>query len=227
MDLLASLHALLPYVDAVLSSVWLLPVLVLLIAVDGPLPMLPSETLLMSAAAAAFGAHSVLGVAGLFLAALVGSVLGDLVVFGLGRSSNLIVPGAAHGDSAIASWVRSNVFRRPVVALVGARFVPGGRLVSTAAAGRLGVPRPQFVLGSVLSSALWAVYMLVVGLALGPMVGGNPLMCVLAGVVMAVLTAGSFAIGTRVRTALGARRAAAASQRAGSGERAEPVFVSR
>ncbi|RZT87753.1 membrane protein DedA with SNARE-associated domain [Pseudonocardia sediminis] len=200
MDLFAFFHT-------VLHSVWLLPVLVLMIAVDGPVPMLPSETLLMSAAAAAFGAHSTWAVAGLFFAALVGSVLGDLAVFGLGRSSNKILPRAADGDSGIASWVRANIFRRPVVALVGARFVPGGRLVSTAAAGRLGLPVRHFLLGSVLSSAVWAVYMLVIGLALGPMTGGNPLLCVLAGGVMAVLTAGIFAVGARVRAAVHRRRA--------------------
>lgn len=220
MDLFALFHA-------VLYSPWLLPALVLLIAVDGPVPMLPSETLLMSAAAAAFGAHSVLGVAGLFLAALAGSVLGDLLVFGLGRSSNRLLPRAAHGESGIAAWVRANIFRRPVVALVGARFVPGGRLVSTAAAGRLGVPVRQFAVGTVLSSALWAVYMLVVGLAVGPMVGGNPLLCVLAGAVMAVLTAGAFAAGSRIRAARRRRVGAPTPPSARTARRVEPAFARR
>ncbi|MBW0104884.1 DedA family protein [Pseudonocardia sp. KRD291] len=217
MDLFAFFHA-------VLHSMWLLPALVLMIAVDGPVPMLPSETLLMSAAASAFGERSVAAVIGLFVAALAGSVLGDLAVFGLGRSSNRILPRAADGDSGVASWVRANIFRRPVVALVGARFVPGGRLVSTAAAGRLGLPLRRFLLGSLVSSAVWAVYMLVVGLALGPMTGGNPLLCILAGGVMAVLTAGAFAIGTRIRSAVHRRRAAVVSTR---GRTAEPVLASR
>ena len=216
-DLFAFFHA-------VLHSVWLLPSLVLMIAVDGPVPMLPSETLLMSAAASAFGAHDVLTVTGLFVAALVGSVLGDLAVFGLGRTSNRILPRAADGDSGIASWVRANIFRRPVVALVGARFVPGGRLVSTAAAGRLGLPTRYFLLGSAISSTVWAGYMLVVGLALGPMTGGNPLLCVLAGAVMAVLTAGAFAVGSRVRTALRRRREVVVPHAECPGE---PVLASR
>ncbi|MDN5918228.1 MAG: VTT domain-containing protein [Pseudonocardia sp.] len=217
MDLFAFFHT-------VLHSVWLLPVLVVLIAVDGPVPMLPSETLLMSAAAAAFGAHSAVAVTGLFLAAFVGSVLGDLAVFGLGRSSNRILPRAAHGDSGIASWVRANIFRRPVVALVGARFVPAGRLVSTAAAGRLGLPLRRFLPGSMLSSAAWAVYMLVVGLALGPMTGGDPLRCILAGGVMAVLTAGAFTIGTRIRDAAHRRRGTVVPGETPSGE---PALAAR
>jgi membrane protein DedA with SNARE-associated domain len=86
--------------------------------------------------------------------------------------------------------------------------VPGGRLVSTAAAGRLGLPPRRLLAGSVASSILWAVYMLVIGFAVGPMTGGNPLMCVAAGAVMAVVTAGGYAVASRIRTAVLRRRSA-------------------
>jgi membrane-associated protein len=95
--------------------------------------------------------------------------------------------------------VRANLFHRPVVALVGARLLPGGRLVSTAAAGRVGLPLRRFLPGSLVSSAVWSVYMLAVGMLLGPMVGGNPFLSLAAGVVMAVLTAGGFAVIQRLR----------------------------
>jgi membrane-associated protein len=185
--------------DACLHSLWLLPVLAVLIAADGPVPVLPSETILMSAAAAAFGIHDVRGTVGLFAAALVGSVAGDLLAFWLGRSSNRLLPAAAHADSGLGHWVRANLFHRPVVALVGARLLPGGRLVSTAAAGRVGLPLRRFLPGSLVSSAVWSVYMLAVGMLLGPMVGGNPFLSLAAGVVMAVLTAGGFAVIQRLR----------------------------
>ncbi|TCK21012.1 DedA family protein [Pseudonocardia endophytica] len=221
MDLLATLQAVQPLMDAVLHSAWLLPALVALIAIDGPVPMLPSETLLMSAAAAAFGSHDGLGVAGLFVAALAGSVLGDLAVFGMGRTSTRILPRAADAENGLAAWVRANLFRRPVVALVGARFVPGGRLVSTAAAGRLGLPLRRLLLGSAVSSVLWSVYMLVIGFAVGPMTGGNPLMCVAAGAVMAVVTAGAYAVGARIRAAVLRRRSPVAAATA------RPAFAAR
>ncbi len=193
--------------DAVLHSIWLVPVLVVLIAVDGPFPVLPSETLLMSAAAAAFGVGDAYEVGGLFVAAVLGSVLGDLLVFALGRSSHRVLHRADAG-CALSRWVRAKMLHRPLVALVGARFVPGGRLVSTAAAGRVGLSMRSFLPGSLASSAAWGVYMLVVGMLLGPMVGGNPLLSLAAGVVMAVVTAGAFAVVQRVR----ARRSAAAAE---------------
>ena len=188
-------------VNTCLHSIWLLPVLVVMIAVDGPVPVLPSETLLMSAVAAAFGTGDVRAVVGLFAAALVGSLIGDLFTFGLGRSSNRLLPRAAHAECALSRWVRANLFHRPVVALVGARMLPGGRLVSTAASGRVGLSLRSFLRGSVASSTVWCIYMLTISGLLGPLVGGNPLLSLAAGVVMAVVTAGGFALARRIRAA--------------------------
>ena len=182
-----------------LHSLWLLPVLAVMIAADGPVPVLPSETILMSAAASAFGVGDVRGIVGLFAAALVGSLAGDLLCFWLGRSSNRFLPAAAHAEHGLAQWVRANLHHRPVTVLVGARLLPGGRLVSTAAAGRVGLPMRRFLAGSLASSAVWSAYMLAIGMALGPIVGGNPFLSLAAGAVMAVVTAGGFALVQRLR----------------------------
>jgi membrane protein DedA with SNARE-associated domain len=191
---------------AVLTSVWLLPVLMVLIAADGPFPILPTETLLMSAWVLAVAEQNVPTVIALFLVAVVGSVFGDLAVFGLGRTSTRVLGRAAHAPSGLATWVRHHMLSRPGLALIGARFVPAGRLVSTAAAGRVGLPVRRFVPWSTASSAVWAAYMLVVGLMLGPLTGGNPLLALLAGAVMAVVTAGGFALIRWVRARRALRR---------------------
>lgn len=184
--------------DAMLRSSWLLPLLLVMIAVDGPFPMFPSETLLMSASAMAFGGRDGGLVAGLFAVAVVGSVLGDLAVFWLGRGSHRVVRRAVDTEGALTAWVRRHLLRRPGIALVGARFVPCGRLVSTAAAGRYGLPLRRFLPWTVVSSAAWAVYMLLIGLALGPITGGSPLLSLLAGAVLAVLTGAAFAVAGRL-----------------------------
>lgn len=182
---------------SVVHSAWLFPMLVVMIAVDAPFPVLPSETLLMTAAAVAFADDDLAVVVALFVVAVVGSVAGDLVTFGLGRSSHRIV--AVKADGGYTGWVRRHLLRRPGVVLVGARFVPGGRLVSTAAAGRFGLTLRRFVPWSVVSSAAWAGYMLGVGRVLEPMTGGNPLLCVVGATVLAVLTGGLFALAQAVR----------------------------
>lgn len=182
--------------EAVVHSVWLLPALVLMIAADGPVPMLPSETLLMTAAAVAFAEGDARMLVGLFLAAVLGSVAGDVLTYGLGRTSNRIVVGSSTGNCS--AWVRRHLLQRPGPVLIGARFVPGGRLVSTAAAGRFGLPLRRFVPWSLASSAAWSAYMLVVGRLLEPITGGDPVLCVVGAAVLAVLTTAVFAIARRL-----------------------------
>lgn len=181
---------------AVVHSGWLLPALPLMIAVDAPFPVFPSETLLMTAVAMAFTEHDTAMLFALFAVAVLGSAVGDLVVYGLGRSSHRLVHGSAEGG--LAAWMRRHLLARPGAALVGARFVPGGRLISTAAAGRFGLPVRLFLPWSLVSSAVWAGYMVGVGRVIEPMTGGNPLLCVLAGTVLAVLSGGLFALGRRI-----------------------------
>ncbi len=183
---------------AVMHSIWLLPLLTAMIAADAPFPVLPSETLLMSASALAFAEHDAVAVLALFVAALIGSAAGDLVTFGLGRSSHRVLARPVDARSGLSVWVGRHLHLRPGTALVGARFVPGGRLVSTAAAGRFGLPLRRFLPWSVASSAAWSAYMLLVGMLLGPLTGGSPLLCLLAGAAMAALTAGMFGIGKRI-----------------------------
>lgn len=194
--------------DMVLHSVWLLPVLIFLIALDGPFPVLPSETLLISATTAAFGVADVGAMFGLFVASVVGSMIGDLFVYGLGRSSNRILRGHGRRDEGLSGWVRRNMYGRPLLVFIGARLLPGGRLASTAAAGRVQLPVPTFLTASAASSTVWAGYMLLVGLVLGPITGGNPFLCVLAGIAMAIITGGGFEIARRLLSAHRARRAA-------------------
>lgn len=193
-------------VGVLLHSVWLLPLLAVLIAADGPLPVLPTETLLVSAWAVAIGEKDVPVLLGLFVVAVVGSAAGDLLVYTLGRGSNRLGARAERADCGISRWVRTHLRHRPGATLVGARFLPAGRLVSTAAAGRFGMRISRFLPWSLASSAAWSTYMLGIGLLLGPITGGAPLLSLLAGAVVAAVTAGGFALARRIRS----RRPAAA-----------------
>lgn len=202
----------------VVHSPWLPLALVVLVAADGPFPMVPSETILMTAYATAFGTGNLLVVGELAAAALLGCLLGDLIVYTFGRSTTRLL--ARHVDRAgpVAARVSTTMLHRPVVALVAARFVPSGRLLSTAIAGRVGVPLRRFVPGSLTSSSLWGAYMMVAGLLLGPVVGDNPLIGLAVGAGMAVVTGSAFGTVCKVRSA---RKASAAPAPAAP----EPVGV--
>jgi membrane protein DedA with SNARE-associated domain len=193
------------HVGALLHSPWLLPVLALMIAIDGPLPVLPSETVLMAAATLAFARHDTAAVLALFAVAVLGSLVGDVLVFWLARGSRRLI-GLTGVENGIAGWVNRHLLARPGYALVGARLLPGGRLVSGAAAGRFGLGLRRFLPWVLISSAVWAGYILAFGLALGPVTGGSPTLCLLAGVAVAVLTGAAFALVQRLH----GRRTAAA-----------------
>jgi membrane-associated protein len=184
-------------VALLLHSAWMLPALALLVALDGPFPVVPSEPVLMTASAIAIGGHDVPLALGLFVAAFVGSVAGDHLLFALGRTSRRV---ARPGTGGIAGWVQRNIAGRPAVTIVGARFVPAGRLVSTSAAGRYGLSLHRFTPCSLASSALWACYMMAMGLLLGPLTGGDPLRGLVAGIAMGALSAGTFALVERLRS---------------------------
>lgn len=175
-----------------LHSPLLLPALAVLVLLDAPFPMVPSEPALMSAYGLAVAERAWWLVGGLFLAAFAGAVIGDVAMWRLGHTTRRVP------DIALTAWIADAVRERPGAALVGARFVPAGRLVSTLAAGRAGVPFATFLPWTALTSALWALSMLVAGLLIAPIVDGDPLRALLAGLAMAVLLGGGAAAVQRI-----------------------------
>ncbi|MGI5131666.1 DedA family protein [Pseudonocardia sp. CA-107938] len=172
----------------VLHSPLLLPTLAVLVLLDAPFPMVPSEAALMSAFGLAVGAHEWWLIPCLVLTAFAGAISGDVLMWRLGRTTRKLP------DVAPTAWISGTVRERPGAVLVGARFVPAGRLVSTLAAGRAGVPFGRYLPWASLTSAAWAVYMLLAGLVIAPLVGGDPVRAFVAGLVMAAVLGGAVAV---------------------------------
>nr|WP_255426760.1 VTT domain-containing protein [Pseudonocardia sp. C8] len=166
------------------------------------MPFLPSEPVLFSAAASALADGDRWRIAALFGAAVAGSLLGDGLLYGAGRSSHTIVRGRAR-DDGVGAWVRRHLHRRPILALVATRLVPGGRLASVTAAGRVRLPLRAFLPATLASSVLWSGWMTGIGVAVGPFTGGDPVRSVLAGIGLAVVVG---AVAAVTRRLLRARR---------------------
>ncbi|BBG04204.1 MULTISPECIES: DedA family protein [Pseudonocardia] len=181
----------------VLDSPWLLPLITLAVICDGPLPLVPSEPVLFSATASALADGDGLRIVALFGAALVGSLLGDALLYGAGRSSNRVV-GGVRRDDGLGAWVRRHLHRRPIVALVATRLIPGGRLASVTAAGRVRLPLRAFVPATLASSLVWSSWMTGIGVIVGPFTHGDPLLSLLAGFLLALLVGGAAGIARRV-----------------------------
>lgn len=153
--------------EAALASPWLLAVIVAMAVVDAPLPVVPSEALIIAAGVAAVtGEQNLLAV---IAAAAFGSFLGECAGYLIGRGIGPAVRTrfAAEGRRA-ENYDRAArlLDRRGGTVLLTARFVPAGRTVATLASGATGYPVARFVgftaVGSVLSAS-WSALLGFVG----------------------------------------------------------------
>ncbi|MFF2346533.1 DedA family protein [Pseudarthrobacter sp. NPDC058119] len=140
---------------------WVIPVVV----GDAIFPPIPSEMLVITG-----GALSAEGRANVFLVlvlAAVASWLGDMVVFNLFRRrlSHVLdrwrwgrrVHSGIH--AALAKAGRSSTYGT----IIGARFIPGGRLATAAASGVANVSVRGFSLCAGLGAVLWACWLVGLG----------------------------------------------------------------
>lgn len=159
---------------------WLLGATYLLIVLDGILPVVPSEALVMALAALDGPPSLPL----LIAVAALGAITGDNLSFAIGRSL-----GPGRFDRLRAGRVaraldagRRQLERRPATVILTGRFVPVGRVAVYLAAGASGYPHRRFLPISIMGGTVWAFYMLSLGLLAAAWVDGNPLFSAAVGV---------------------------------------------
>jgi membrane-associated protein len=144
---------------------WIVPA----VFADAIFPPVPSEMLVITG-----GALSADGRANVFLVAILAALaswLGDLMVFQLfKRRLSHVLDRWSWGREfhsgvhrAIAKAGRSSTYG----AIIGIRFIPGGRLATTAAAGIANVSTRGFSFCAALGGALWAVWSVTLGYVTG------------------------------------------------------------
>lgn len=168
---------------------WLIPALFVFFAVDGVVPPLPSEGVLIGLAAvgASTGAPHWLP---LFLAAAAGAWVGDNVAYLLGRHGRLdrLLERTDRGRRAL-TWARGHFERRGAVIIVVGRWVPVGRAAVNLTAGTAAYSQRRFAAFTVLSGGLWAAWSVGVGTLAGRWVQDNALLASGVGVAVALLVA--------------------------------------
>ncbi|MCM1014187.1 DedA family protein [Brevibacterium sp. XM4083] len=173
-------------IQQTLTSPWLYLLIAVVAALDSLVPIVPSETVVITAAAYAVTGSP--AAAGIIAAATVGALLGDLAAHLVGRG----------GSRATDRWVRSARLRRLLAStaemfavrggamLVAGRFIPGGRTATTIASGMLRYPLPRFLAADVLGALAWAAYSTGIGLLGGAVFADQPLWGVVLGVGIAL-----------------------------------------
>ncbi len=173
---------------ALTASPWIFLAVFVLAMIDGFFPPVPSETIVVGAAAIGASTGSpelvLLG-----LAAAAGAFTGDNIAYTIGR---------AVGTERFR-WMRSGRGRRGVEfarrglerggasAILVARYIPVGRVAVNLTAGAVGYARPRFLLLSLAAAVSWAAYSVAIGALAAHLVGDHPLVGAAASVVLAIL----------------------------------------
>lgn len=220
---------------ALAASPWIYLVVFGLAVLDGLLPPVPSETVVVGAAAlsASTGRPDWALIA---LAAAAGAFTGDNLTYAIGR---------AVGTTRFR-WMRTRrarqaldvaergLMRGGASAIFIARYIPVGRVAVNVTAGAVRYPRQRFVLLSLGAAVTWALYSVAIGTVAGRLVEDQPLLGVAVGVVLAIAIGLAIDRGIawrRRRTERVARRqgtsSSAAANRTGTQPRVVRKTVSR
>ncbi|HKA27555.1 MAG TPA: DedA family protein [Gaiellaceae bacterium] len=146
------------------ASGWAYLILFLLAFFDALVPIVPSETSVITAGvlAAAGDLNLTLVVA----AAAAGAFLGDNTAYLVGsRYGTRINDRFFNGEKARrrVEWAQRQVTERGGELILIARFIPGGRTVVTLSCGTLGYPWPRFVVFDAVAALGWALYASLLG----------------------------------------------------------------
>jgi membrane-associated protein len=140
------------------------PVVFVATAADVLLPLIPSETIVITASVLA--AQGELLIVGIVPLVALGALLGDNLCYLLGRKIGDPVAARLFGSEkgqARLKWAERALRRRGMVLIGVGRFIPGGRTATTFAAGTLEMPYRSFLVADAFAACLWAVYISMLG----------------------------------------------------------------
>ncbi|MDR6865911.1 membrane protein DedA with SNARE-associated domain [Microbacterium resistens] len=171
------------------SSPWMLLVMFAVAAIDAVFPPVPSETVLVAGAAAAMASGDVAIVPALCLVAALGAALGDNLAYALGRKlgSRRFAWMERPKVAAAFAHARTALNRNGAALIIGARYIPVGRVAVNMSAGALGYPWRRFLPVSIVAGITWAAYGAAIGLIAGSWVKDQPLVAAVLGVVIAMI----------------------------------------
>jgi membrane-associated protein len=175
--------------ELVSSSPWTYAVILGIAALDAVLPLVPSETAVISAGVLAGTGDLQLGL--VIAAGAAGAYAGDSSAYLLGRRADERFKRTLfRGDKGARrqAWAERTLERHGGPLIFGARFVPGGRTATTVSAGALRMRWARFAAFAAMAAFGWASYAALMGYLGGRAFEDNPLWGLLVGFGLAALT---------------------------------------
>jgi membrane-associated protein len=148
-------------VDSLLSYL----IAVLVPALDAVLPVLPSETVVITLGVATAGSADP-RIALLIFCSAAGAFLGDNLCYLLGRRFGPWMERRFfRGEKGAQrrAWAERSLERYGMPLIVVCRFIPGGRTAVTLCCGIIGYQRRRFVIATAAAGVIWASYSFFIG----------------------------------------------------------------
>jgi membrane-associated protein len=169
------------------TSPWAYLLLFAMALFDGVLPVLPAESLLITA-----GMYAASGPPNFFLVVALGAsgaFIGDHLAYLIGRSSGgrlgrWLPPGTRRGN--LLDWAGRTLAARGGLILVVARYIAGGRNAATMTMGAVGYPLRSFSFFDSIGTLSWAFTSTLIGYVGGVAFEGHPARGVLFSIGLAV-----------------------------------------
>jgi membrane-associated protein len=186
--------------ELVSASPWTYAVILGIAALDAVLPLVPSETAVISAGVLAGAGDLSLGL--VIAAGAAGAYAGDSSAYLLGRSADERLKRTLFRGGKGArrqAWAEGMLERHGGPLIFGARFVPGGRTATTVSAGALRMRWARFAAFAAMAALGWASYAALMGYVGGRAFEDNPLWGLLVGFGLAALTFAAVEVARRAR----------------------------
>jgi membrane protein DedA with SNARE-associated domain len=146
------------------ASGWAYLILFLFAFLDALVPIVPSETAVITAGVVAASGDLSLGL--IIPAAAAGAFLGDNTAYLIGRRfGGRLTDRFFSGEKATErmAWAEVQLSERGGELIVVARFIPGGRTAVALSAGTLGYAWRRFVVFDLAATLIWASYAALLG----------------------------------------------------------------
>jgi len=146
------------------ASGWAYAIVFLLAFLDAIVPIVPSETAVITAGVVA--AAGDLSLALVIAAAALGAFAGDNTAYLIGRRFGSRATERYFSSEKAkrrVEWAHNQLRERGAELIVVARFIPGGRTVVTLSAGTLRFPWHRFVVFDAIAALIWALYASLLG----------------------------------------------------------------
>jgi membrane-associated protein len=143
------------WLDVASGSSWTYVAVFASAVLDAGVPIVPSETTLVTASALAASGQLQLWL--ILVAAASGAFIGDNIMYLIGRKLGPRLHRSGRFKDKLA-WAEKQLDERGGTIVLVSRFIPGGRTAVMLGSGALGMPWRRFALYDGTASILWACY---------------------------------------------------------------------